>query len=194
MASGRSSHRSSTRAGGRSESETRRPRFAQGADGSGSASGSDGFRYGRRNTRLEDEDERVVRRYYPIFENLVLFVLNSRRWLNNFRKYIREETRYRVRLLLRGTIFLALSLTFLFGSGLMVVLGAFFVFYELTGSAWAAGFLNAAFALLVGIVLLLVSMAAFRGIGEFERRQEEEQGSASRRRRRAAALREEDED
>ena len=144
-----------------------------------------GFAYGRGWSRLSDDDERVVHRYYPIFENLILFVLNSGRWVRNFRGFIGAETRYRGRLVVRGFLLFTVALALVFGGGLMLVFGFFFLFRDLTGSAWQAAFLNVLVMLALAAALFLSFLGAMRKIGTFSRHQDGE-GDPGFRRRRAA--------
>lgn len=181
--------RGSARAEGRGRASQGRGTGSSGGSGRPSPSGTSedpGFAYGRGRRGLSDDDERVVRRYYPIFENLILFILNSGRWVRNFRTFFREETRYRGRLLFQGLAFLTVSLAFLFGASLMLVAGFFFLFRDLTGSAWAAAFLNGLVALLLSVFLFSLLLGALRKIGSLSRYQAEEAGSPGSRRRRAA--------
>ncbi len=154
--------------------------------GERAAEGNSGFSYGRGRSRLSDEDARVLRRYYPIFENLVLFVLNSGRWVRNFRGFLRQETSYRSRLLLQGFIFLTVALGFVFGAALMLVFGLFFLFRDITGSDWLGAFLNGALGLLVAGTLFLLFLGAMRRIMEARPRPDVEDGPPGYRRRQAA--------
>ncbi len=82
-----------------------------------------------------------VQKYYPIFENLVLFVLGMGTYWEALRAYLQEEVRYRTTLALQGFGFFLAGCTFLVGAVSFLILGLFFTLQKLTGSATLAAFL-----------------------------------------------------
>lgn len=124
-----------------------------------------------------EDDPSVVYRYFPVFENLILFILNSRRWSRNFRLYIQKEARLRSRLLIQGIVFLVCAAAFLVGTVVMVTLGCYLLLRGLTGSREMAAFLMALLGLVLGIILLYLMRGSFRRMTDFRSEEEvEEEG------------------
>ena len=135
----------------------------------GSAPGAAGSKRGRRKRSDDKPDPSIVRKYYPVFENLIMFILDAKRWQQAFRAYFKEELGYRGRLLLRGFVFLICAAAFLFGTVGMFLTGSFLAFRSWTGNAAYAAFIMVAFGLLLSLAFLLLVSRSFRKLSEFKR-------------------------
>ena len=109
----------------------------------------------QRRERSPDDPESVVRRYYALFENLVVMLLDWRNWSRSLRSFLKTEARYRGKLLLTAFGLFVAGLTCIVVSIWLLALGA----YQLL--SWALGSpMAASFALFVGFLLLAVFLFA----------------------------------
>ncbi|MCR9143402.1 MAG: hypothetical protein NXI24_14220 [bacterium] len=112
---------------------------------SGGASGS----------KSDLDSESVVRKYYALFENLVVMLLDWRNWSRSLRSFLKVEARYRARLLITAIGLFVAGMTCIVVAIWLLALG----FYQLL--AWAFGSpMLASFALFLGFLLLAVFLFA----------------------------------
>lgn len=101
------------------------------------------------------ESETVVRRYYALFENLVVMLLDWRNWSRSLRSFLKEEARYRAGLLITAIALFTGGLTCIVVSLWLLALGL----YQLLG--WLLGSpMLASFALFLGFLALAVLLFA----------------------------------
>ncbi len=109
----------------------------------------------QRRERSPDDPESVVRRYYALFENLVVMLLDWRNWSRSLRSFLKTEARYRGKLLLAAFGLFVAGLTCIVISIWLLALGS----YQLL--SWALGSpMAASFALFIGFLLLAVFLFA----------------------------------
>jgi len=121
-------------------------------------------RYGPREGSSGAEDPSIVRKYFPVFENLILFILDSRNYLRSLGAYAREEFNTRGRSFILGAVFLVAALTFLVGVVLFLTAGLFFLARDFTGSNTAGAFLVSGGTLILTIITMSAALFFFRGI------------------------------
>ena len=107
-------------------------------------------------TEPRQQEETVVRRYYALFENLVVMLLDWRKWSRSLRSFLKLEARYRARLLLTVIGLLIAALTCIVVSVWLLALGFYQLLSWLTGSE-----IIASFVLFVGFLALAVVLFAF---------------------------------
>ena len=127
---------------------------AQSSTSSKSRSAASGSSARSRFEERTDEHASYVRRYYPVFESLILFIMDAPKWWRAFRSYIRDELDYRTELLLQTILYFVLGTVGVAFSGFWLCLGTFFVLRDLTGSAAIASFAVFGLFFVLGALLL----------------------------------------
>lgn len=115
-------------------------------------------------------DPTVFEKYFPVIENLILFVLNSTKWWDSFRAYLKDEVNYRAGLLARSIAFFVCALVFLVGSVIFLIMGLYFLAREyIQDPVWAAFALFGG-ALCMAVLLLLLMVNSAGKISESKKR------------------------
>ncbi len=122
------------------------------ADGAGSRRGLPDESPGAARDRFEQKrDERARRRYYALFENLFVMLLDWRNWSQSLRSFAQKEARYRGGLLLSVFGLFFAGITCIIVSIWLLALGS----YQLLAWLLGADFL-ASFVLFFGFLALAV--------------------------------------
>ncbi len=107
-------------------------------------------------------EERVVKKYYPVFENLILFVLGRGEYWAAVKKFVKRELSFRGGLFAQGFIFLIAAGVFVAGGVVSFTAGSFFLLRQLTGSPILAAYSMAGISLVLAMLLLMVMALRFR--------------------------------
>lgn len=99
----------------------------------------------------EQRDERARRRYYTLFENLFVMLLDWRNWSQSLRSFVQTEVRYRGGLLLSVFGLFFAGITCIIVSIWLLALGSYQLLAWLLGSD-----ILASFALFLGFLVLAV--------------------------------------
>jgi len=110
-----------------------------------------------------------VKVYYPVFENLVLFILNRRKYWQALQTYLKKETGQRATLALYGLIFLVVGLGFLLLSTFFLAGGVFLAARNLTGSVEWAVLIMFGLCMLAAVFLLILMLKMFRKTFDFSK-------------------------
>lgn len=108
--------------------------------------------------------ENIVRRYYPVFESLILFILDYGKWWKAFRLYINDELEYRTGLALQTLIYFIFGSTFLGFSLIWILIGFYFLLNSLLGSDYLAAFIVGGVFLVISLILLQLMLKFGRKI------------------------------
>lgn len=123
--------------------------------------------HGRRSTASSEQsasaqNERFVKKYYPVFENLVLFILGRGEYFEAFKAFIKREVNYRGAIVGKGIALFSAAMAFVLGAVVFLVLGLFFLFRDLTGSSTIAAFIMTLVSVLLGLLFFLLTANVFR--------------------------------
>lgn len=133
---------------------------------------------GRGSSPGPDEDSSFVKKYYPIFENLILFIVNRDRWRRNFASYLKDEFNRRARFLIQGLFLFVCITTFMVGSITMLVIGAFSLFNKITGSTAISAFIVGGTALVIALFLSVFMVLNFRKVLDSNKREQKDRESS----------------
>lgn len=107
-------------------------------------------------------EERIVKKYYPVFENLILFVLGRGEYWKAVKKFIQRELSFRGGLFAQGFIFLVAAGVFVGGAVVSFTAGSFYFLRQLTGSSIIAAFSMSGISLVLAVLLILFMASRFR--------------------------------
>lgn len=117
---------------------------------------------------LEDFDRR---KYFPVFENLALFLLDLHAYGRALRAYLKEEAEYRGLLLFQVLLFFVLGLVSMALAMIFLMLTIFLLLRLLLGSAVLALGLVFVLTLAVGVSLMFLFAARIRILTDSRRHQ-----------------------
>ena len=121
----------------------------------------------------EPQTPSFVKKYFPVFENLILFILSQKRYIIALKAFLRRELDYRTRLLIQGLVLLIIAAAFLVGTVGMFMLGSVFLVRDLTGSITIAAFVNFGLGLLWCVFFLWLVNRRFTALSSPDRRPSE---------------------
>lgn len=103
-------------------------------------------------------DPDLVKKYYPIFDSLISFLLAPRQWWQAFRSYVQEELDYRFELLLRAFLLFVIG-TILISSAMgLMVMGSYHWLVRITADEVLSAFILCGIFLLVAIVVYIIML------------------------------------
>ena len=131
------------------------------------------------NSGAPDTDEEVkkrslVRRYYPVFESTILFLLDYGKWWRAFRSYLKDELDYRSGLALQSIIYFVIGSSLLCFSLIWILAGVFFLIRLWTGSASIAAFSVGGIFFVLGLFFLYLMLKISRRIFDAKREAEDD--------------------
>ena len=125
-----------------------------------------GGRAGAGTSETESEKEALVRHYYPVFENLIVFMMGPRRFVRALRRFFREELDYRTRLMVQTTAAFIIGGGLLFWGAGLLIFAAYAGLEGLLGSRpLAAGLIAVVFSLL-GLLVFAFMLQSSRKLFE----------------------------
>ncbi|MBE7437223.1 MAG: hypothetical protein HS115_02120 [Spirochaetales bacterium] len=118
--------------------------------------------------RLDDSERR---KYFPVFENLALFLLDLHAYGRALRAYLKEEAEYRGLLLFQVLLFFVLGLVCMALAMVFLMLTTFLLLRLFLGSAILAMGLVFLLALAGGVSLMFLFAARIRLLTDAQRHQ-----------------------
>ena len=120
-----------------------------------------------------ESEDNLLYKYLPVIENLVLLILNSSRWCRSFVRYLQEELRYRLGLLVRASIYFAILIVFLTGSLVFLLIGAYQFLGQYLGPMLSA-FAMSGMALVLALLFFLIILSSFQSFTTSRKSRHEE--------------------
>ncbi|MCB1175574.1 MAG: hypothetical protein KDK39_18510 [Leptospiraceae bacterium] len=115
-------------------------------------------------SRSKSRGQRFVRRYYPVFESLILFILDYQSWWRAFKAYIQDELDYRSGLVLQTVLLFFAGISLIFFALIWILLGCFFLLRIWTGSEWMAAFIVGGIFYAIGHLVLFLMLKISRKV------------------------------
>lgn len=124
--------------------------------------GADNSRYSESLQRSGYSGRRKSHR--ALIENLLAYISDRAGWVESAREYAAEEYRYRVGLLVTGTVFLTIAVIGVITALVLLIYSAYLLVLSYTENAPLSAFLVAWVAVLLGAAFLMLALGQYRDV------------------------------